>query len=82
MNHRPLVLVILDGWGHREARARTFHGLLERYPHTLLSASGEEVGLPPGLMGNSEVGHMNLGAGRVVRQDITRIDQSIHAGGF
>ena len=90
MNHRPLLLIVLDGWGQREARehnairkrAEHFHGLVERYPSTLLSCSGEEVGLPLGLMGNSEVGHMNLGAGRIVWQDITRIDRSIHTGGF
>ena len=90
MKHRPLVLIVLDGWGHREARehnailsdAATFHALTERYPSTLLSCSGEEVGLPLGLMGNSEVGHMNLGAGRVVWQDITRIDRSIREGTF
>ena len=88
MRRRPLLLVILDGWGHREARehnaiarcATTFHGLQARYPHTLLTASGEEVGLPLGLMGNSEVGHMNLGAGRIVYQDITRIDRAIRLG--
>jgi len=90
MNHRPLFLVVLDGWGHRVARehnairaeAHYFHELLARYPNTLLSASGEEVGLPLGLMGNSEVGHMNLGAGRVVWQDISRIDRSIREGDF
>jgi 2,3-bisphosphoglycerate-independent phosphoglycerate mutase len=83
-------LIVLDGWGHRrerdhnaiEANAAFFHGLLGRYPHTLLSASGKEVGLPLGLMGNSEVGHTNLGAGRVVYQEITRIDKSIAAGDF
>ena len=85
MNNRPLVLIVLDGWGHREERehnairrkATYFHDLLGKYPNSLLSASGEEVGLPLGLMGNSEVGHMNLGAGRVVWQDISRIDASI-----
>ena len=90
MNHRPLVLIVLDGWGHREARehnaiaadANYFNTLLERYPHALLSCSGKEVGLPLGLMGNSEVGHMNLGAGRVVWQDITRIDSAIESGAF
>ena len=90
MKRRPLLLVVLDGWGHREARehnailaeARTFQELRGRYPHTLLSASGEEVGLPLGLMGNSEVGHMNLGAGRIVWQDITRIDKAIREGQF
>ena len=87
---RPLLLMVLDGWGHREAaennairgHAPFFHECLGRYPHTLLSASGREVGLPLGLMGNSEVGHMNLGAGRVIYQDITRIDADIEKGGF
>ena len=90
MKARPLFLVVLDGFGHREAtehnairaEARYFQELSERYPRTLLSASGEEVGLPLGLMGNSEVGHMNLGAGRTVWQDITRIDRSIREGDF
>jgi len=90
MKHRPMLLIVLDGWGHRAERehnailqrAVTFQELLGRYPHTLLSASGEEVGLPLGLMGNSEVGHMNLGAGRVVYQDITRIDKAIREGTF
>jgi 2,3-bisphosphoglycerate-independent phosphoglycerate mutase len=90
MKRRPLLLVILDGWGHRverehnaiRAEASAFHELCGRYPHTLLSASGEEVGLPLGLMGNSEVGHMNLGAGRIVWQDISRIDRSIREGTF
>jgi len=90
MRRRPLVLVVLDGWGHREARehnairaeAAFFHDLLGRYPNALLSASGEEVGLPLGLMGNSEVGHMNLGAGRIVWQEISRIDRAIREGPF
>jgi 2,3-bisphosphoglycerate-independent phosphoglycerate mutase len=87
----PLVLVVLDGWGLRPERdhnaialARTpaYLELLERYPHGRLVASGEAVGLPAGQMGNSEVGHMNLGAGRVVYQDLTRIDQQIREGEF
>ncbi len=85
----PIVLIILDGWGIRPQRennaialARTpvFDGLLARYPHAQLIASGEAVGLPAGQMGNSEVGHMNMGAGRIVYQDLTRIDQSIRDG--
>lgn len=88
MKTRPLMLIVLDGWGHREAtennaiaaKGHTWGELLSQYPHTLLSASGKEVGLPLGLMGNSEVGHMNLGAGRVVYQDITRIDKAIEDG--
>lgn len=87
---RPILLIVLDGWGHREAadgnairaKAHRFHEWQARYPSTLLSASGNEVGLPLGLMGNSEVGHMNLGAGRVVYQDLTRIDKSIEDGSF
>lgn len=85
MNSRHL-LVILDGWGLAEdpsvsaidhAAHPFFDELLARYPHGMLQASGEAVGLPEGQMGNSEVGHMNLGAGRVVYQDITRIDRAI-----
>lgn len=85
----PLVLIILDGWGLRErkdhnaialARTPVYHDLLARYPHSSLVASGEAVGLPAGQMGNSEVGHMNMGAGRVVYQDLTRIDKSIRDG--
>ncbi|MFT5290334.1 MAG: 2,3-bisphosphoglycerate-independent phosphoglycerate mutase [Planctomycetota bacterium] len=90
MQHRPLFLIVLDGWGYRESadnnvirtKAPYFQDLKGRYPNTLLSASGEEVGLPLGLMGNSEVGHMNMGAGRIVYQDVTRIDKSIQDGEF
>ena len=87
----PLVLIILDGWGIRAERehnaiqlARTpvYDALRDRYPSAQLRASGEAVGLPPGQMGNSEVGHMNMGAGRVVYQDLTRIDKSISDGDF
>src|SRR3984893_11226561 len=87
----PLVLVVLDGWGLREERdynaiklARTpvYTELLARFPHSSLTASGESVGLPAGQMGNSEVGHMTMGAGRIVYQDLTRIDKSIKAGDF
>jgi 2,3-bisphosphoglycerate-independent phosphoglycerate mutase len=82
----PLALIILDGWGLRAERDHnavalaepaTFRQLLARYPSGTLEASGEAVGLPAGQMGNSEVGHTNLGAGRVVYQDLTRIDKSI-----
>lgn len=91
MTKRSLVLVVLDGWGLREDRnanaialARTpiYRELVERFPHTSLLASGEAVGLPSGQMGNSEVGHMNMGAGRVVYQDLTRIDKAIQEGEF
>jgi len=83
---KPLILIILDGWGinpriegNAIANADTpvMDYLMGKYPHSTLEASGEAVGLPPGQMGNSEVGHLNLGSGRVVYQDITRIDKSI-----
>ncbi len=86
---RPLVLIVLDGWGLREdpvnnaiamARTPVYDAMVARYPHAKLVASGEAVGLPAGQMGNSEVGHMNMGAGRVVYQDLTRIDKSIRDG--
>ncbi|MBZ9611239.1 2,3-bisphosphoglycerate-independent phosphoglycerate mutase [Rheinheimera maricola] len=88
---KPLVLLILDGWGYREeshnnaiAQANTpVMDLLWRdYPHTLISGSGLDVGLPDGQMGNSEVGHVNLGSGRVVYQDFTRITKAISDGDF
>src|ERR1041384_4515107 len=87
----PVALVVLDGWGYRESRegnaielGRTpvWHGLWASGPRTLLDASGLAVGLPEGQMGNSEVGHLNLGAGRVVPQDLVRISQSIQSGEF
>ncbi|MBI4238483.1 MAG: 2,3-bisphosphoglycerate-independent phosphoglycerate mutase [Deltaproteobacteria bacterium] len=83
---KPVMLIILDGWGHREARegnavalAQTpvFDRLWATCPRTLLRTSGLDVGLPDGVMGNSEVGHLNIGAGRVVYQDLTRINESI-----
>lgn len=88
---KPMMLMILDGWGIRPAGpgnavclAQTPHldDLLSRYPHTQLQTSGKAVGLPDGIMGNSEVGHLNLGAGRVVYQDLTRIDLAIEDGSF
>ncbi len=88
---RPVMLMILDGWGIRldtegnavaEAETPYYNGLLAAYPHTVLSASGEDVGLPEGQMGNSEVGHLNIGAGRVVYQDFTRISKAIREGEF
>ncbi|UXI01462.1 2,3-bisphosphoglycerate-independent phosphoglycerate mutase [Photobacterium sp. TY1-4] len=88
---KPLALVILDGWGYREdntsnaiANASTpvLDGLIANEPNTLISASGMDVGLPDGQMGNSEVGHTNIGAGRVVYQDLTRITKSIADGDF
>ncbi len=87
----PVVLIVLDGWGFRAARegnaielgrTPTWHRLWEHAPRTLLDASGLPVGLPDGQMGNSEVGHLNLGAGRIVAQDIVRISQSVASGEF
>jgi 2,3-bisphosphoglycerate-independent phosphoglycerate mutase len=87
----PVLLIVLDGWGIRPekannaialARTAVYDELLSRYPHASLVASGEAVGLPQGQMGNSEVGHTNMGAGRVVYQDLTRIDKSIREGDF
>jgi 2,3-bisphosphoglycerate-independent phosphoglycerate mutase len=88
---KPFVLVILDGFGARAptadnaiaaARKPNFDALYERYAHTLISGSGHDVGLPHGQMGNSEVGHINLGSGRVVYQELTRIDHEIETGNF
>jgi 2,3-bisphosphoglycerate-independent phosphoglycerate mutase len=87
----PVVLIVLDGWGFRPGRegnaielgkTPVWHGLWERASRTLLEASGLAVGLPDGQIGNSEVGHLNLGAGRVVPQDIVRISQTIESGEF
>ncbi len=89
--YRPVVLVIMDGWGVAPpgpdnavslAQTPVFDGLLAAYPHGVLDASGPAVGLPPGQMGNSEVGHLNIGAGRVVYQDLTRISLAIEDGSF
>jgi len=86
---KPIVLTILDGWGYRPethgnaialARKPTYDKLLSTYPNTLIRASDHFVGLPDGQMGNSEVGHLNLGAGRIVRMDMTRIDTAIADG--
>jgi 2,3-bisphosphoglycerate-independent phosphoglycerate mutase len=86
---KPLVLIILDGWGYRAetkanaialARKPTYDRLLREYPNTLIHTSGPFVGLPEGQMGNSEVGHLNIGAGRIVHMDITRIDELIRTG--
>ena len=88
---KPVVLLILDGWGHREdpadnalaqATLPNWQRLLATAPHTLIHTEGRHVGLPDGQMGNSEVGHMNLGAGRIVYQDLTRIDAAIEDGSF
>ncbi len=89
---KPLVLLILDGWGHRDppgdddaiaaADTPNWDRMLAECPHTLIHTEGRHVGLPEGQMGNSEVGHMNIGAGRVVYQDLTRIDAAIEDGSF
>jgi 2,3-bisphosphoglycerate-independent phosphoglycerate mutase len=84
---RPLVLIILDGFGEREeradnairlARAPALSAIFEGYPRGLIGTSGPDVGLPPGQMGNSEVGHLNLGAGRIAMMDISKIDNAVH----
>src|SRR5436190_14546301 len=90
-NKRPLVLTILDGWGFSPAtegnaiaaaRKPVYDRLLREYPNTLVHTSGPYVGLPEGQMGNSEVGHLNIGAGRVVYMDVTRLDLMISSGEF
>jgi 2,3-bisphosphoglycerate-independent phosphoglycerate mutase len=88
---KPLVLTILDGWGYSSAvegnaialaRKPTYDALVRQYPSTLIHTSGPYVGLPEGQMGNSEVGHMNMGAGRIIYMDVTRIDLLISSGEF
>src|SRR5256885_17271826 len=88
---RPVALLVLDGWGYRAehdgnaialAETPTWDALWSRVSRTLLDASGLPVGLPEGQMGNSEVGHLNLGAGRVVPQDLVRISQAVEDGSF
>jgi 2,3-bisphosphoglycerate-independent phosphoglycerate mutase len=90
-NNKPLLLTILDGWGFSPvvegnaialARKPNYDRLLQHYPNTLVHTSGPHVGLPEGQMGNSEVGHMNMGAGRVIYMDVTRIDLLISSGEF
>src|SRR3989344_8199444 len=87
----PVVLCILDGWGISQdsvgnaitrASPTNFNNMWFSYPHTLLVASGQAVGLPEGQVGNSEVGHINLGAGRVVFQDLLRVNNAIADGSF
>lgn len=86
---KKVILLILDGWGYRESADHNavrlsnpinFNRLMENFPHTLLNASEEWVGLPAGQMGNSEVGHMNIGAGRIVYQDFLRINKAVESG--
>ena len=88
---KPVLLLILDGWGHRVetennaialARCPNWRRLLATCPHDLVDTHGLHVGLPDDQMGNSEVGHMNIGAGRIVYQDLTRIDQDVATGEF
>ncbi|MDU4890936.1 MAG: 2,3-bisphosphoglycerate-independent phosphoglycerate mutase [Clostridium sp.] len=91
MNKKPVMLMILDGFGIsdnvdgnavREAKKPNFDNLMAKYPHTQLSACGLDVGLPEGQMGNSEVGHLNIGAGRIIYQELTRISKEIKEGTF
>jgi 2,3-bisphosphoglycerate-independent phosphoglycerate mutase len=91
MPPKPLLLIILDGWGHNpssygnaiaQARKPTWDRLLREFPSTLIHTSGPYVGLPEGQMGNSEVGHLNMGSGRIILMDITRIDRMIASGEF
>ena len=89
--YKPVVLIILDGWGLRDtwagnavsqAKTPNLDQWRRDYERSILDASGESVGLTAGQMGNSEVGHLNIGAGRIVYQDISRIDNSIQSGDF
>lgn len=91
LEHRPTVLIVLDGWGYSEspqgnaiaqARKPFWDKLWAEAPHALIGGSGEDVGLPHGQMGNSEVGHLNLGAGRVVYQEYTRVSRALRTGDF
>jgi 2,3-bisphosphoglycerate-independent phosphoglycerate mutase len=84
-------LIVIDGWGYSAipegnaialAAKPYYDALLEKYPHTLLEASGARVGLPAGVMGNSEVGHLNIGSGRVIRMDVSRVDYDVETGAF
>ncbi len=85
------LLLILDGWGYSSdtsnnaialANTPNWDCFLENYPNTLIGTSGESVGLPDGQMGNSEVGHLTIGSGRIIEQDFTRIDNDIKSGEF
>ena len=91
MKKGPLTLIVIDGWGYSAARegnaielaATPFYDeLCEKYPRTLLEAHGSRVGLPAGVMGNSEVGHLNIGSGRVIRMDVSLVDHEIETGAF
>lgn len=89
--HKPIILIVLDGWGYSKepssnailnAHKPVWDGLWKTCPHTLINASGTEVGLPGTQMGNSEVGHMNIGSGRIIKQEFTRITDAIADGSF
>ncbi len=89
--HKTIALIILDGWGYRQsheanaiaaAHKPNWERFLKENPNSLIAGSGKCVGLPEGQMGNSEVGHLNMGAGRIVHQDLTRIDHAIETGEF
>src|SRR5436309_2026045 len=94
LNGRPFVLIIRDGWGQNPNREMDSYNaimqakhpvddrLMREFPHVLIKTSGEDVGLPTGVMGNSEVGHQNIGAGRIVDQETMRITRTIHDGSF
>src|ERR671912_2637142 len=91
MKNKKVMLVIMDGWGlGREKRSDAIQNanvpfvssLYSKYPNTTLITCGEDVGLPPGQMGNSEVGHLNLGAGRIVYQELQRINIAVRSGEF
>src|SRR3954466_2722680 len=91
MNNKKVILIIMDGWGLgkvasadaiRHAKTPFVSSLYTRYPNTTLTTCGEAVGLPEGQMGNSEVGHLNLGAGRIVYQELQRINVAVRDGSF
>jgi 2,3-bisphosphoglycerate-independent phosphoglycerate mutase len=91
ISHRPVILIVLDGWGYSEktdynaihsAHKPVWDNLWNTYPHTLIRGSGTEVGLPEDQMGNSEVGHLNLGAGRIVYQEVTRVNRALKSNKF
>ena len=88
---RKVILIIMDGWGIGnlseesavyEAKTPFYDKILKKYPNSKLEASGVNVGLPKGQMGNSEVGHMNIGAGRVVDQDLIKLNKALQKGGI
>ena len=91
MSFKQIVLIVLDGWGYREdpthnaiaaARTPNFNSYWQNYPHTLLEASGLAVGLPEGQMGNSEIGHTTIGAGKVIDTDLVRIGKAVDGNEF